>query len=584
MSLCNTAHAFGYCVCWVKRLCAQYEMALSGEVVCITCRLGMPRSYYEDQVATAGGTVSHALSNKVTILVAADPGASSAKLAKARARGTRVVGKDFFTTLHSPVASLAPLPSSAHRSEERKVLDLGKYSTAVRHSAAAQEPAPLTILREGQVVRVAGRSVDYEVRHRGGNYYCTCPAWRNQQGGPARTCKHLKQVLGADYDAWRMRAVQAEPESAERGTNVPARSSGTEITRSAIAQTSVSAGAGAGASAGGGKSAAGTASRVRKTAVPALILAEKWADDKHDPTGWWISEKYDGLRAFWDGTQFVSRAGNTFFAPEFFTQGLPHDITLDGELYLGRRRFEETSSIVRTQNAVDPRWNQLRFMVFDAPSVPGPFEQRLQILQKHVAGHKFAHVVVHWKAKSRGDVLEQRDAACAQGAEGLMLRRPQTVYVGKRTSDLLKAKVWHDEEAEVVGHVMGAGKHEGRLGALECRRVNSRTDVRFRVGTGFSDAQRSSPPPVGTLITFKYQELTTGGIPRFPVFLRVAEDQPDQEQEQEQEHEQEQGHEQEREKEQGNQHLDGMGAVGQKKEQMSRVLVQTTRKRKPAPR
>jgi len=102
-----------------------------------------------------------------------------------------------------------------------------------------------------------------------------------------------------------------------------------------------------------------------------------------------------------------------------------------------------------------------------------------------------------------------------------MLRMPASKYVAGRSSTLLKVKSFHDAEARVVGHVPGAGRHKGRLGALE---VETAEGTRFSVGTGFSDAERSAPPPLGAVITFRYQELSTGGVPRFPSFVAVRTD------------------------------------------------------------
>ena len=70
----------------------------------------------------------------------------------------------------------------------------------------------------------------------------------------------------------------------------------------------------------------------------------------------------------------------------------------------------------------------------------------------------------------------------------------------------------------MLKHLEGAGRHKGRLGALLVELPDGTT---FSVGTGFSDAERAIPPPVGSLITFRYQELSEGGVPRFPSFVGV---------------------------------------------------------------
>ncbi len=102
-----------------------------------------------------------------------------------------------------------------------------------------------------------------------------------------------------------------------------------------------------------------------------------------------------------------------------------------------------------------------------------------------------------------------------------MLRRPRSLYVAGRSATLIKVKRFHDAEARVVGHQPGHGRHRGRLGALLVQMVNR---TRFAVGSGLSDAERDNPPAIGSLITFKYQELSDGGVPRFPTYVGVRAD------------------------------------------------------------
>ncbi len=111
----------------------------------------------------------------------------------------------------------------------------------------------------------------------------------------------------------------------------------------------------------------------------------------------------------------------------------------------------------------------------------------------------------------------------ALGGEGLMLRQPSSIYVAGRSSTLLKVKTFQDAEARVIGHQKGAGRHKGRLGALVVQLADG---TEFSVGTGFSDAERGNPPPIGSTVTFRYQELSDGGVPRFPSYLGVRRDEP----------------------------------------------------------
>lgn len=101
-----------------------------------------------------------------------------------------------------------------------------------------------------------------------------------------------------------------------------------------------------------------------------------------------------------------------------------------------------------------------------------------------------------------------------------MLHRADAAWQTGRSDVLLKMKPQHDTEAVVVAHVPGKGKYEGMLGALVVETPEGR---RFRLGTGFSDAQRKAPPPVGSTVTYRYRDVTANGVPRFASFLRVRE-------------------------------------------------------------
>ncbi len=333
-------------------------------------------------------------------------------------------------------------------------------------------------LQEGDSVEIKGSArVPYILKNVGGVYSCTCPAWRNQSLGiERRTCKHLRQFRGEEAEQLRLGQTMPAPSTA--------------------------------------------ASAKAKPAVPKLLLAESWTPDV-DVSGWWQSEKLDGVRAYWDGQQFLSRQGNRFFAPHWFVAGLPQ-MPLDGELWLGRKAFQRTISIVRRQDASD-QWRHLRYVIFDAPGCAGVFENRLAFMEGRLAELRpaFAEPLHHYRCRDSTHLQDELNRIETLGGEGLMLRQPGSRYEAGRSSTLLKVKRFHDAEARVIGHLPGSGRHKGRLGALA---VVLPDGTEFAVGTGFSDAQREHPPEVGSLITFRYQELTDRGVPRFPSFVRGRRD------------------------------------------------------------
>lgn len=332
-------------------------------------------------------------------------------------------------------------------------------------------------LRDGETAEVWGSaSKPYQLKNVGGVFSCSCPAWRNQSLPiDQRSCKHLRSYRGEEAEVARL---------ATGVTTIPHINSKPDVV------------------------------------VPQLLLAETW-DEEINPAGWWLSEKLDGVRAYWDGTGFYSRNGNRFAAPEWFTRGLPNT-PLDGELWIGRKQFQRTVSIVRRGDASE-LWNEVRYLIFDAPTLAQPFEQRIQAVSERIQANqpKNAQVLAQTICVSRehlNDVLTRIEAL---GGEGLMLRRPGSLYVPRRSDTLLKVKSFLDCEATVIAHEPGKGRHKGRLGALT---VELTDGTRCQVGTGFTDSQRNQPPSIGAVIRLKYQELTDGGVPRFPAFAGLRTD------------------------------------------------------------
>ena len=255
---------------------------------------------------------------------------------------------------------------------------------------------------------------------------------------------------------------------------------------------------------------------------PALLLAEKYHEDI-DLAAYWVSEKLDGVRAFWDGKQLNSRGGNTFAAPSWFTADFP-SVVLDGELWVGRGQFEETASIVSRHTPHDG-WRQVRYMVFDLPEDPGTFDERLQNLRTAVAASasEFLTVIEQRKFPDHKSLLEKLDTVVANGGEGLMLHRGDSRYHGGRSMDLLKLKRFDDAEGIVIAHNPGKGRLAGLMGSVTVRTAQGAI---IRIGSGFSDEEHKNPPPIGTTVTFKHQGFTATGKPRFPVFLRIRDDEP----------------------------------------------------------
>jgi DNA ligase-1 len=253
-------------------------------------------------------------------------------------------------------------------------------------------------------------------------------------------------------------------------------------------------------------------------ATPPLLLAQT-APAGIDPAGYLVSEKYDGVRALWDGRALCFRSGLPIAAPAEFLARLPA-VPLDGELWLGRGRFEALSGLVRRQTPDAAAWGQLRYMVFELPGASGSFASRTQRIATLAQQSSWPQLqAVGQQMLGSPQALQRRlDEVVAAGGEGLMLHRADALYETGRSASLLKLKPLHDAEARVTGYVAGSGRHVGRMGAL---RVRSADGVDFLLGTGFSDAQRDAPPAIGTLVSYTHLGYTADGVPRFASFLRV---------------------------------------------------------------
>ena len=238
---------------------------------------------------------------------------------------------------------------------------------------------------------------------------------------------------------------------------------------------------------------------------------------------YWVSEKLDGVRGHWDGQALWTRGGYRIQAPEWFIKDWP-TMPMDGELWIARARFDEVSGIVRSTTPSDDAWRSMRFMVFDLPAHGGPFGERVAAMQVlDELGIAWLRPVTQFKVAGTDELDQRLDAIVASGGEGLMLHHQDALYRAGRSQDLLKYKPYEDAEAWVVGYTEGSGKYAGKVGALIVKRDDGR---RFRLGSGLSDADREVPPPIGSWVTYRYNGLTSTGLPRFARYLRIRADAP----------------------------------------------------------
>lgn len=258
-----------------------------------------------------------------------------------------------------------------------------------------------------------------------------------------------------------------------------------------------------------------TALQARSTGVQ---LASPWPQDR-SPQGFLVSEKFDGVRAVWDGQRLRFRSGREIAAPAWLVQALP-DHPLDGELWRGHGQFDHLSGTVRQQPPDEAAWRSVQYLVFDAPGQAGPFEARSGALQSLIGAVRrpWLRWVEQFRVDHPADLQARLEAVVRAGGEGLVLHRADAPWRAGRSDALFKLKPESDDEAQVVGHQPGKGRHAGLTGALVVRTPDG---VQFELGSGLSDVHRRSPPPIGSWVTYRYRDRTPSGVPRFATFVRI---------------------------------------------------------------
>lgn len=256
------------------------------------------------------------------------------------------------------------------------------------------------------------------------------------------------------------------------------------------------------------------------SSLPPPELAKVWqSEEAQDPSLYLVSEKLDGVRARWDGEQLFSRSGMRINAPAWFTEGFPHE-PLEGELWGGYNSFDKVSLLARDL-ADEADWHSVKYWLFDAPEAQGNFELRYRHFLTFDGLTPYLKVIPQQVGQSV-ELLQQQLARVVQrGGEGLVLHRRDAPLVSGRSPYLFKLKLIDDAEAKVLAILPGQGKYQDMMGSLL---VQTSDGVTFKIGSGFSDEQRSHPPAVGSWITFAHNGYTSGGKPRFARFVRVRSD------------------------------------------------------------
>ena len=274
------------------------------------------------------------------------------------------------------------------------------------------------------------------------------------------------------------------------------------------------------------------------------------------PIGWYMSEKFDGQRAIWDGKKFISRGSSSgnpkvySYVPIWFVALMPPGIPLDGEFFIARDSFTETTSILKkklkpenqrtkkdiSQQELDKLWVKIKYQVFDTISNE-LFEERQTKLKKIVKercaiwkelsipgyikkGLCPLILTEQYLIKTPSDVNTFYNSLTNEKAEGVMIRAPGIPYIPRRTKFILKLKVEEDAECIIKGpHKPGEGKYSGMVGSFRCQLIENDKPVnKYTYLSGITDQVRQEGIPENTIITYTYNGITPDGLPRHPRF------------------------------------------------------------------
>lgn len=237
--------------------------------------------------------------------------------------------------------------------------------------------------------------------------------------------------------------------------------------------------------------------------------------DDQNISGWYMSEKYDGIRGYWDGKNLYTKTGKLIYTPKSFTKNFP-SFALDGELWSKRDDFENIQSIVLDKKPSD-KWSEITYNIFEVPNAKGDFLARLQKVKDWFAKHpnKNINIIKQIKCKDEDHLNKFLDEIIALKGEGVIVKDGSKDYHTGRSPHILKVKKFLDMEGEVIAYNY---KKDGKFKSLK---VKLKSGVVFNLGGGFSKKEKLNPPKVGGMVTFKYYGFTKNKKPKFASFLRI---------------------------------------------------------------
>jgi DNA ligase-1 len=235
----------------------------------------------------------------------------------------------------------------------------------------------------------------------------------------------------------------------------------------------------------------------KKVKKPRTLKAVMQGCDYHDenPEGWFMSEKLDGMRAYWDGERFWSKNMSIIDVPESFTAGFP-TFPVDGELWGGYEKIDSTVYALKQACRKKKRnidWSNIKFCAFDAPQEEGSYDKRHLFLQNNLSQCCNISLIPMQKCGGHDHLHQHLAEILDKGGEGIILYHPATPYQPGRTRNVLKFKKYF-EASVTFSHVKRDSYN------LVCKQENGKL-IYLKCTRGFC----LSPPEVGEKILVRHQ-------------------------------------------------------------------------------
>lgn len=262
-----------------------------------------------------------------------------------------------------------------------------------------------------------------------------------------------------------------------------------------------------------------------------------------------LEDKINGIRCIITKKGAFSRKGEEFFCLEHIKEELAElfnkypQLILDGELYNPalKNELNKIASLVSVNRKItdvsaedQERAKQIvEFWVYDGFNIyvpdglnfvqGSPFEHRKHGLRQILNNLSFVKLHDYRTVGSYEEILAEMKKVREEKREGVVLKVLDAPYQNKRSKNMLKLKIFYDDEFEVLGFEQGTGNWANKVKKVICKlkvpATNGKTDFESNIRGSMvelGELWANREKHVGKIVTVEYQELSPYGVPLIP--------------------------------------------------------------------